>query len=50
MGSSSNEGNDYPKGSHIEIYDRFVVVTTSEGHSHLHLHECCSNVMFAKAP
>jgi len=33
---SNNEGGDYAKGSRVEVYDQFVVVTTADGLSHIH--------------
>jgi hypothetical protein len=36
--AASNEGGGYAKGSRVEVYDQFVVVTTSDGLSHLHPH------------
>jgi hypothetical protein len=32
----SNEGGGYDKGSRVEVYDQFVVVTTPDGVSHVH--------------
>ena len=36
--AANNEGNGYAKGSRVEVFDQFVVVTTSDGLSHLHPH------------
>ena len=36
--SASNEGGGYDKGSRVEVYDQFVVVTTPNGISHVHPH------------
>jgi hypothetical protein len=36
--SASNEGGEYEKGSRVEVYDQFVVITTSNGLSHVHPH------------
>jgi hypothetical protein len=35
---ANNEGHEYDKGSRVEVYDQFIVVTTSDGLSHLHPH------------
>jgi hypothetical protein len=32
----SNEGGGYDKGSRVEVYEDFVVVTTADGLSHVH--------------
>lgn len=38
LSAASNEGVGYSKGSRVEVYDEFVVVTTSDGLSHIHPH------------
>jgi hypothetical protein len=35
--ATSNEG-DYAKGSRVEVYEQFIVVTTPDGLSHVHSH------------
>jgi hypothetical protein len=37
-GVNSNEGHDDTKGSRVEVYDTFVVITTPDGLSHVHPH------------
>jgi hypothetical protein len=34
--ASSNEGGGYEKGSRVEVYEQFVVVTTPDGLSHVY--------------
>ena len=46
--SASNEGGGYAKGSRVEVYDQFVVVTTSDGLSHVHPHGYYSGLMIKK--
>jgi hypothetical protein len=36
--ATSNEGGDYAKGSRVEVYEQFIVVTTPDGLSHVHPH------------
>jgi hypothetical protein len=36
--TTTNEGAGYDKGSRVEVYDQFVVVTTPDGVSHVHPH------------
>ena len=38
LSAASNEGGGYEKGSRVEVYDQFVVVTPSDGLSRLHPH------------
>jgi hypothetical protein len=35
VGTSSNEGGGFQEGSRVEIYDRFIVITTPSGDSHV---------------
>jgi len=36
--AGSNSGGSYSKGSRVEVYEQFVVVTTPDGVSHVHPH------------
>lgn len=36
--SPSNEGGEYEKGSKVEVFDQFVVVTSQDGISRVHPH------------
>ena len=45
---ASNEGGGYDKGSRVEVYDQFVVVTTPDGLSHIHPHGYYSGLVFKK--
>lgn len=38
LSAPSNEGGSYAKGSRIDVYEQFVIVTTPQGLSHLHPH------------
>jgi hypothetical protein len=44
----SNESTGYAKGSRVEVYNQFVVVTTSDGFSHLHPHGYYSGLAIKK--
>ncbi|HEV3078569.1 MAG TPA: hypothetical protein VGY66_02275 [Gemmataceae bacterium] len=46
--AASNEGGEYEKGSRIEVYDQFVVVTTPDGLSHVHPHGYYSGLAIKK--
>ena len=48
LSASSNEGGGYGKGSRIDFYEQFVVVTTPDGLSHVHLHGHYSDLVFKK--
>ena len=48
LGSVSNEGGDYPKGSRVAVYDNVVVVTTPDGLSHVHPSGYYSNLSIKK--
>jgi hypothetical protein len=48
LSAASNEGGDYPKGSRVEIYDQFVVVTPENGISHVHPHGYYSGLAFKR--
>jgi hypothetical protein len=45
---ASNEGGGYAKGSQVEVYDQFVVVTTPDGLSHVHPHGYYSGLMIKR--
>ncbi len=36
--AADNSGGGYSKGSRVQVYDQFVVVTTPDGVSHIHPH------------
>jgi hypothetical protein len=46
--AANNEGGEYAKGSRVEVYDQFVVVTTSDGRSHVHPHGSYSNLTITR--
>ena len=46
--TSSNEGGGYDKGSRVEVYDQFVVVTTPDGVCHVHPHGFYSELRIKK--
>jgi hypothetical protein len=46
--TSTNEGGGYDKGSRVEVYDQFIVVTTPDGLSHLHPHGFYSGLVIKK--
>jgi hypothetical protein len=48
LSAASNEGSDYPKGSRVEIYDQFIVVTPQDGISHVHPHGHYSGLAFKR--
>jgi hypothetical protein len=48
MSAPSNEGSDYAKGSRVELFEPFVVVTTPDGLSHVHPHGYYSGLVFKK--
>jgi len=48
VGTASNEGGGYEKGSRAEIYEQFVVVTTPDGVSHFHPHNHYSGLAIKK--
>jgi hypothetical protein len=45
---AGNEGSDHPKGSRVEIYDQFLVVTTPEGLTFVHPHGTYSGLAIKK--
>jgi hypothetical protein len=48
LSAPANEGGDYAKGSRVEIYEQFVVVTTPDGLSHVHPHGYYSGLALRK--
>ena len=46
--ASSNEGGGYEPGSRVEVYDQFVVITTSAGLSFVHPHGYYSGLVIKK--
>lgn len=42
--AGSNEGSSPPKGSRVEIYDRFIIITTREGTSEVSPHGWYTNL------
>jgi len=46
--AAGNEGGGYDKGSRVEVYDQFVVVTTPDGLSHLHPHGYYSGLVIKR--
>jgi hypothetical protein len=34
--STNNEGGGFEKGSRVEIYEHFIVITTSQGNTHVY--------------
>jgi len=48
LSAASNEGGEYAKGSRVEVYEQIVVVTTSDGVSHVHPHGYYSGLAIKK--
>jgi hypothetical protein len=48
LSAPSNEGAGYDKGSRVEVYDQFVVVTTPDGLSHVHPHGYYSGLLIKR--
>jgi hypothetical protein len=48
LSAASNEGGEYQKGSRVEVYEQFIVVTTPDGVSHVHPHGHYSGLTFKK--
>ena len=46
--TTAHEGGGYDKGSQVGVYDHFVVVTTSDGVSHVHPHGFYSELSIKK--
>ena len=47
--TTTNEGGGYPaEGCRVEVYDQFVVVTTSDGVGHVHPHGFYSGLSIKK--
>jgi hypothetical protein len=50
VSAPENEGFSPEKGSKVEIYDQFIVVTTPNGLSHIRPHGSYSDLTFRKKP
>jgi hypothetical protein len=48
LSATRNEGSEHQKGSRVEVYDQFIVVTTPDGISYVHPHGYYSGLMFKK--
>jgi len=48
VGSSSNEGGEIEKGSRVEVYDQFIVVTSPSGLSRVLPHGYYSGLVIRK--
>jgi hypothetical protein len=48
LSAANNEGGGYANGSRIDVYEQFVVVTTSDGISYVHLHGYHSGLAIKK--
>jgi hypothetical protein len=48
VGASSNEGGDIEKGSRVEVYDQFIVVTAPGGLSRVLPHAYYSGLVIRK--
>jgi len=46
--TTTNEGGGYDQGSRVEVYDQFMVVTTSDGVGHVHPHGFYSGLSIKK--
>ena len=46
--ASSNEGGEFEKGSRVEVYDEFIVVTPKDGTSRIHPHDYYSGLRIKK--
>ena len=46
--AGNNEGGEYAKGSRVEVYDQFVVITAPDGLSHVHPHGFYSGLAIKK--
>ena len=46
--SPSNEGGGFAEGSRVEIYEQFVVITTSQGDSHVYPQGNYSNLVIKR--
>ena len=46
--TTTPEGGGYDQGSQVGVYDQFVVVTTSDGISHVHPHGFYSGLSIKK--
>jgi hypothetical protein len=48
LSAPNNEGGGYENGSRAEVYENFIVVTTSDGLSHVHPHGYYSGLAIKK--
>jgi hypothetical protein len=48
VGSSSNEGGEIEKGSRVEVYDQFIIVTAPSGLSRVLPHGYYSDLVIRK--
>jgi hypothetical protein len=44
--TGQNSGNSPPEGSHVEVYDQFIIITTPNGEKILSLHGWYTNLRF----
>ena len=48
--TGENSGNSPPKGSRVEVYDRFILITPPDGPTILSLHGWYTDLTFRRGP